>query len=248
MHVLWIALGGAVGTVLRYGVSGWAQRVGGDGFPTGTLAVNVSGAFAVGFLATFLVERHRPVRRGAGGGADRPAGWVHDLLHLQRRDARPHGRGRMGLRCGQRVRLRGERPRRRLAGAHAGAGIGSATDGGGERGGTGARLRGRARPLTHRSARALAAWRPPAGWCGSAGSPTWTRTTNLPVNSRSLYQLSYRGTPLPVCRPSRGAARVASALASAMRLAGDRRRAARLRDRGCRGRNRTSTRTRSKRV
>ena len=67
MHVLWIALGGAVGTVLRYGVSGWAQRVGGDGFPTGTLAVNVSGAFAVGFLATFLVER--TALSGAARGA-----------------------------------------------------------------------------------------------------------------------------------------------------------------------------------
>ena len=25
------------------------------------------------------------------------------------------------------------------------------------------------------------------------GSPSWTRTNNLPVNSRPLYQLSYRG-------------------------------------------------------
>ena len=31
------------------------------------------------------------------------------------------------------------------------------------------------------------------------GSPTWTRTTNLAVNSRSLYRLSYRGWPVNQC-------------------------------------------------
>ncbi len=28
---------------------------------------------------------------------------------------------------------------------------------------------------------------------GAKGSPTWTRTKNLPINSRLLCQLSYRG-------------------------------------------------------
>ncbi len=57
MTLLWVALGGAVGSVLRYKMSGWVQGGGGGTFPVGTLFVNVSGAFAAGLLATFLLER-----------------------------------------------------------------------------------------------------------------------------------------------------------------------------------------------
>jgi len=45
-----IAIGGALGSVLRYGVQGWVQRLGSSSFPTGTLVVNVSGCLAIGFL------------------------------------------------------------------------------------------------------------------------------------------------------------------------------------------------------
>lgn len=51
-----IALGGAGGALLRYGI-GRAAQLGGVSFPTGTLVVNLTGAFALGFLATFLLER-----------------------------------------------------------------------------------------------------------------------------------------------------------------------------------------------
>jgi fluoride exporter len=51
-----IAIGGAAGALMRYGV-GRAAQFGGVAFPTGTLVVNLSGAFILGFLATFLVER-----------------------------------------------------------------------------------------------------------------------------------------------------------------------------------------------
>ena len=30
-------------------------------------------------------------------------------------------------------------------------------------------------------------------WCCVSGSPTWTRTRDLRINSPSLYQLSYQG-------------------------------------------------------
>jgi CrcB protein len=46
----WICFGGAAGTGARYLVSGWALRALGAGFPYGTLAVNLSGSFCVGFL------------------------------------------------------------------------------------------------------------------------------------------------------------------------------------------------------
>jgi CrcB protein len=45
-----IALGGAVGALLRYLVSGWAYALLGEGFPWGTLSVNLLGSFLIGFL------------------------------------------------------------------------------------------------------------------------------------------------------------------------------------------------------
>ena len=49
-----IFLGGGCGCLLRYGVAGWAQRLGNGVFPTGTLAVNVLGCAALGFLAALF--------------------------------------------------------------------------------------------------------------------------------------------------------------------------------------------------
>jgi fluoride exporter len=49
---LWIALGSALGGMARYWLSGAvAQRVG-ETFPWGTIIVNVSGSFVIGFFAT----------------------------------------------------------------------------------------------------------------------------------------------------------------------------------------------------
>lgn len=49
--VILVALGGAVGAVLRYGVGLWVL------FPFGTLAVNIVGAFLIGIAFVLLVER-----------------------------------------------------------------------------------------------------------------------------------------------------------------------------------------------
>lgn len=46
-----IAVGGAAGSVLRYSLQGWVQRLVNGGFPLGTLAVNVLGCLVLGFLA-----------------------------------------------------------------------------------------------------------------------------------------------------------------------------------------------------
>ena len=45
-----IALGGAVGSVLRYLIGGAVQRMSAGGFPIGTIFVNVSGCFLIGIL------------------------------------------------------------------------------------------------------------------------------------------------------------------------------------------------------
>jgi CrcB protein len=48
--LLAVALGGAVGAVLRYKTVGWVAHLMGHGFPWGTLVVNVVGSFAMGAL------------------------------------------------------------------------------------------------------------------------------------------------------------------------------------------------------
>ena len=48
---LWIAMGGALGSVGRFWFSGVVGRQFGETFPWGTLLVNVSGSFVIGLLA-----------------------------------------------------------------------------------------------------------------------------------------------------------------------------------------------------
>lgn len=52
-----IAIAGALGALARYGLEGVVSRRLPTAFPWGTLAVNVSGAFVLGFLFTLTTER-----------------------------------------------------------------------------------------------------------------------------------------------------------------------------------------------
>jgi CrcB protein len=54
---LLIALGGATGALLRYGVDTTVTGLTGATFPFGTLVVNVSGSFVLGLLFGLVVER-----------------------------------------------------------------------------------------------------------------------------------------------------------------------------------------------
>jgi len=49
---IWVALGGAIGTTGRYWLSGIAARMFGETFPWGTLIINVTGSFIIGFFFT----------------------------------------------------------------------------------------------------------------------------------------------------------------------------------------------------
>ena len=49
---LWIAIGGALGSIARYGCSSLTANWVGETFPWGTLIVNVSGSLVIGFFAT----------------------------------------------------------------------------------------------------------------------------------------------------------------------------------------------------
>jgi CrcB protein len=48
---------GAFGALARYGLEGAVMRRGSGSFPWGTLVVNVTGAFLLGFLFTLMTER-----------------------------------------------------------------------------------------------------------------------------------------------------------------------------------------------
>ena len=50
-NVLLIALGGSLGAVARYGLATWIHGQTGTSFPWGTLIINLTGSFAIGFLA-----------------------------------------------------------------------------------------------------------------------------------------------------------------------------------------------------
>lgn len=52
LTVFWVALGGALGSAARYWCAGLVARVIGEGFPWGTLLVNVLGSLIIGFFAT----------------------------------------------------------------------------------------------------------------------------------------------------------------------------------------------------
>jgi CrcB protein len=49
---LWIALGGALGSVARFACSAWVAGAVGETFPWGTMLINVVGSFVIGFFAT----------------------------------------------------------------------------------------------------------------------------------------------------------------------------------------------------
>jgi CrcB protein len=51
MAYLWVAIGGALGSMARYGCSDLVARLTGSGLPIGTLVVNISGAVLIGFFA-----------------------------------------------------------------------------------------------------------------------------------------------------------------------------------------------------
>lgn len=56
MVLFYIALGGALGALARYGLSGWVQERLGLAFPWGTLAVNVLGCLLMGFALRYFQE------------------------------------------------------------------------------------------------------------------------------------------------------------------------------------------------
>jgi CrcB protein len=57
LGILLVALGGGIGSAIRYLVGGWFANRLGAAFPYGTLVINVSGSFIIGFFLAFAQER-----------------------------------------------------------------------------------------------------------------------------------------------------------------------------------------------
>jgi CrcB protein len=55
--LLFIALGGALGALARYGVSTGVHSLAGRAFPYGTLTANILGSLLMGFLYILLIDR-----------------------------------------------------------------------------------------------------------------------------------------------------------------------------------------------
>jgi len=57
MKCLWVGAGGALGSMARYLVDGWVQRLVPGSFPAGILVVNVLGSFLLGLVMTLFEAR-----------------------------------------------------------------------------------------------------------------------------------------------------------------------------------------------
>jgi CrcB protein len=90
--VIYVALGGALGSVLRYLLGTWTQSLSKSiDFPYGTLAVNLIGCFAIGFLSqlaetrgAFTPESRAFVFIGILGGFTTFSSFGNETLNLVR--------------------------------------------------------------------------------------------------------------------------------------------------------------------
>jgi CrcB protein len=56
---MWVGIGGALGSVARFWISGLVAERFGQTFPWGTILVNVSGSFVIGLIAALAVPEGR---------------------------------------------------------------------------------------------------------------------------------------------------------------------------------------------
>jgi CrcB protein len=90
--ILYVALGGALGSVSRYLLGTWAQTISKSiDFPYGTLTVNLIGCFVIGFLSqlaegrgAFTSESRMLVFIGILGGFTTFSSFGNDTINLLR--------------------------------------------------------------------------------------------------------------------------------------------------------------------
>lgn len=92
LSVLYVALGGALGSISRYLLGAWTLTLGKNiDFPYGTLAVNLIGCFVIGFLSqlmetrsSFTAETRAFIFIGLLGGFTTFSAFGNDTINLLR--------------------------------------------------------------------------------------------------------------------------------------------------------------------
>jgi len=92
LSVLYVALGGALGSISRYLLGAWTLTLGKNiDFPYGTLAVNLIGCFVIGFLSqlmetrsSFTAEARAFIFIGLLGGFTTFSAFGNDTINLLR--------------------------------------------------------------------------------------------------------------------------------------------------------------------
>lgn len=93
-QLLWICLGGAIGTGARFLLATWVQKIADGPFPLGTLAVNFIGSFLLAALmhAAISIEGFSPTLRlamttGIMGGFTTYSTFSYETMQLLRQEA-----------------------------------------------------------------------------------------------------------------------------------------------------------------
>lgn len=55
--IVWLAVAGGLGTLARYGLAGFVQRINGESIPWGTAIVNLTGCFVAGIIWMLFENR-----------------------------------------------------------------------------------------------------------------------------------------------------------------------------------------------
>ena len=92
LSLLYVALGGALGSISRYLLGAWTLTLGKNiDFPYGTLAVNLIGCFVIGFLSqlvetrsSFTAEARAFIFIGLLGGFTTFSAFGNDTINLLR--------------------------------------------------------------------------------------------------------------------------------------------------------------------
>lgn len=102
-----VAIGGALGSVLRYGVTGVVHRLYGGTFPLGTFTVNAIGCFVVGCLLSLSENRQALspevrvfVAAGVIGGFTTFSAFGFETIELVRKGAVAFAFANVGLNVG----------------------------------------------------------------------------------------------------------------------------------------------------
>lgn len=93
MAALYIAIGGALGTLARYLAGEGARRALGDGWPYGTMLVNVLGSFIIGYAMVHFSMRGQmashlrmAITIGFLGGFTTYSSFAHETVTLMQND------------------------------------------------------------------------------------------------------------------------------------------------------------------